>query len=198
MAQGRDLLAGFLVCMGLVILSACTTPPPTGHQPELTFAHLSPIRLGVDRIEIVYAYAPPMRAPNIEHRLPTSPMEAAKHWAEERLQASAGPAIARFIIRDAKAVEEKLATTGDLLGYFTVDQGARYEATLDVLLEIVDGKGKRLAFAEAKAHYTQTVPENMSINEREGYWFGLTENLLKNFDQEMETAIRDHFSDFLR
>ncbi len=198
MVRWRGLLAGFLICAGLAGLSACTTPPPTGHQPELTFAHLPPIRLGVDRIEIVYAYTPPMRAPNVEHRLPTSPMEAAKHWAEERLQASAGPAIARFIIRNAKVVEEKLPTTGGFLGYFTIDQGARYEATLDVFLEIVDGKGKRLAFAEAKANYTQTVPEDMSINERESYWFRLTENLLKSFDQEMGAAIREHLSDFLR
>ena len=167
MAWGRGLPAGFLFCVGLAILSACTTPPPTDHQPELTFAHLSP-------------------------------MEAAKHWAEERLRASVGPAIARFIIRDAKVVEEKLPTTGGFLGYFTVDQEARYEATLDVLLEIVDGEGKRLAFAEAKAHHTQTVPEDLSINERESYWFGLTENLLKSFDQEMETAIRGHLAGFLR
>ncbi|MGB1547384.1 MAG: hypothetical protein ACPHIA_02465 [Alphaproteobacteria bacterium] len=192
------LLAGLLVvCFGL-FLSACATPPPSDRQPELTFSHLPPIRLGVDRIEIVYAYTPPMRAPNVEHRLPTSPMDAAKRWAEERLQAAVGPAIARFTIRDARVIEEKLPTTGGFMGYFTVEQGARYDATLDVLIEIFDGKGGRLAFAEAKAHYDQTIPEDASVNERENYWFKLTENLMKSFDQQMETAIRSHLGGFLR
>ena len=172
--------------------------PPSDHKLELTFAHLSPIRLGVNQIEVVYAYTPPLHAPNIEHRLPISPTQAVKRWTQGRLQASAGPDIARFIIRDAKVVEEKLPTTGGFLGYFTIDQGARYDATLDVLLEIVDGRGKRHAFTEATANYTQTVPEDISINERENYWFGLMENLLKIFDQEMETAIHNHLSDFLR
>ncbi|MCE2510936.1 MAG: hypothetical protein J4G10_08245 [Alphaproteobacteria bacterium] len=197
-AKRVGLLAGFFMGLSLALPGACATPPPSDRQPELTFNHLAPIRLGVDRIEIVHAYAPPLRAPNVEHLLSTPPMDAAKRWAEERLRASVGPATARFTIRDAKVIEEKLPTTGGFLGYFTVEQGARYDATLDVLLEIIDGKGKRIAFAEAAAHYSQTVPEDASINERENYWFQLTENLLKTFDQEMGAAIQSHLAGFLR
>lgn len=183
-------------CLGLFFATACTTPPPATTHAQLTFGHQTPIRLAVEKVEIVRAYAPPMRAPNVEHRFPTSPMKAAERWAADRLQAMGGTAIARFVILDAKVIEEKLPTTGGLGGYFTIDQSARYTAALSVRLEIIGEKGKRLAFAEAKAFRDQSVPENASVNMREDYWFRLTEALIKDFDREMETAIQAHLAGF--
>ena len=185
-----------LFCLGLFFAAACTTPPPATTHAQLTFAHQEPIRLAVGKVEIAHAYAPPLRAPNVEHRFPTPPMRAAERWAADRLQAMGGDAIARFVILDAKVLEEKLPTTGGVGGYFTIDQSARYTASLSVRLEIVDKKGKRLAFAEAKAFRDQTVPENASVNVREEYWFRLTETLVKDFDREMETAIQAHLAGF--
>lgn len=189
-------LSTSLLCLGLLVATACSTPPPAINQPQLTFAHQVPIRLGVRRIEIVRAYSPPMRAPNVEHRFTTSPAKAAERWATDRLQAAGGDAVARFVILDASVLEEKLPTTGGLGGYFTVDQGARYTANLEVRLDILDSKGVRLAFGEAKAFRDQTVPENASINAREGHWFRLTEDLLKDFDREIQTIIQTHLAGF--
>jgi len=194
----KSLVLTFL-CFALSVGTACTTPPPAISQPQLTYAHQAKIHLDVDAIEIVHAYVPPMRAPNVEHLFPTSPMKTVERWATDRL-AAAGTSrtgrTARFVILDAKVVEEKLPTTGGISGYFTVDQGARYTAALEARLEIIDAQGTRRAFAEAKAFRDQTVPENASVNKREDYWFRLTEDLLKDFDREMETAIQTHLAGF--
>ncbi len=184
--------------LAATIPAACTTAPPAISQPSLTFGHLPPIRLGVDRIEILDATQPSMQAPNVEHRFPTPPAKAAERWARDRLHAAVGPATARIVIRNAKVTEEKLPKTSGLTGFFTVDQAARYDATLDVLIEIVDGKGKRLAFAETRVEQSQTVPEDVSVNEREAYWFRLVEALLRTFDAEMEANIRTHLAGYLR
>jgi len=194
----RRALALACLCLALSVNAACTTPPPATNQPQLTYAHQATIRLNVDAIEIVRAYTPPMRTPNVEHLFPTSPMKTAERWATDRLTAAGAPggAIARFVILDARVVEEKLPTTSGIGGYFTVDQGARYTATLEARLEIIDAQGTRRAFAEARAFRDQTVPENASINKREDYWFRLTEDLLKDFDREMEAAIQTHLAGF--
>jgi len=192
-------LALACLCLALSVAAACTTPPPATSQPQLTYTHQAKIRLDVDAIEIVHTYAPPMQAPNVEHLFPTSPMKTAERWATDRLVAAGASrtgVTARFVILDARVVEEKLPTTGGIGGYFTVDQGARYTATLEARLEIIDAQGKRRAFAEAKAFRDQTVPENASINKREDYWFLLTEDLLKDFEREMETAIQTHLAGF--
>ena len=195
----KRLFALTALCLSLSVTAACSTPPPAPSQPQLTYAHKAPIRLDVNAIKIMPAYTPPMRAPNVEHLFPAPPMRAAKNWGTSRLSAadiSASGATARFVILDAGVIEEKLPTTGGIGGYFTVDQGARYTATLKARLEIIDAQGTRIAFAEATAFRDQTIPENASVNKREDYWFRLTEDLLKDFNREMEAAIQTHLSRF--
>ncbi|HKU94715.1 MAG TPA: hypothetical protein VJR58_05535, partial [Vineibacter sp.] len=41
----------------------------------------APLRLDVARVEVVQAYAPPQRVPNVEHRMIISPLATIDDWA---------------------------------------------------------------------------------------------------------------------
>ena len=52
--------------------------------------------------------------------------------------------------------------------------------------------------AEATATRSQTVAENMTLNQREAVWFAMTESAMRELDQKLEIAIRDKLRVFVR
>ncbi|MBI4184650.1 MAG: hypothetical protein HY521_11715 [Proteobacteria bacterium] len=178
-------------------LAACETVPPPRTLPELSFAHLPPIRLAVARLEIDDRYQPPFKEPNVEHRLATPPARAAASWARDRLRADGADGVARFVISRAAVVETHLPTRGGIVGVFTRDQGERYDADLEVMLEILSERGTRLGFINAHASRSRTVEEGISLAERERVWFEMTAALVQDLDGELGRQIRTHLGDFV-
>ncbi|MEK7244475.1 MAG: hypothetical protein AAB223_00465, partial [Pseudomonadota bacterium] len=62
--------------LGLALLTGCETQVPAQKLPDLTFAHLAPLQLAVQRVETVSRFAPTLRAPNVEHAFPVPPARA--------------------------------------------------------------------------------------------------------------------------
>ncbi len=185
-----------LSCLG-VFLAACTTVAPAPGFPDLTYGHLPPIRLDVAAVEIVDAYSPPLRDPNVEHRAPAQPAVAARRWAEDRLVAAGnrgGRAV--YTIRDASIIEIKLEPTSGLKGVFIKDQSERYDARLAVELAIFDATGSQRGNATATATRSRTVPENVTLNERERIWFQMVEGMMADLNRELEKAIGQSLSPF--
>lgn len=52
--------------------------------------------------------------------------------------------------------------------------------------------------AQASASRSQTVAEDMTLNEREAVWFDMTESAMRELDQKLEAAIRDKLRVFVR
>lgn len=177
---------------------SCAQPLPSDPLPELTFAHLEPIELAVGSIEIVEVYIPPLKAPNVEHTFSISPQDAARRWAEQKLRAVGGDGQARFLIQDAAVVETALETEEGIRGAFTTNQSERYDATIEVTLEIRDDRGFQRAFATARAERSQTVPEDLTVRERQIAFFELTEGLMADLIAELETQVGQHLSTYVR
>lgn len=182
----------------ILVLAGCNTPPPVAKFPDITYSHMSPIQLDVKRIEVVWAYAPPYSAPNVDHLFPTPPGKAAERWATDRLKAVGKEGYARFIIRDASVIETRLRKTGGVAGAFTTDQAARYDGVIDVELQLQDDLGQRDGKVFARATMTQTAPENATINQTEQIWFDMTEAMMKQINAQLETNIQTHLRPFLR
>jgi hypothetical protein len=84
-------------------------------------------------------------------------------------------------------------------GAFTTDQAQRYDLSLACSLEILDDRTNiRQAFASAASTRFRTVPEGISINEREKVWFDLVEASMNDINAEMERQIRANMARFLR
>ena len=189
-------------CTVLVVglaLSACQTPDPAPRYADITFSHLEPIKLDVGAIDYSQAYVPPAKIPNVEHLFPQRPSVVARRWAGERLEAvGAISRIARVTLVNASVIGSALDTTQGIKGVFTIDQAARYEATVEILMEIVNSQGVIEGRASAVAQRSTTAPEHINLNERDQIWFELTEAVMRDLDREMEATIRKYLAKFVR
>jgi hypothetical protein len=184
--------------LSLFTLAACVTTGPQPSYPEITFAHLAPIKLDV--AEIVYAprYQPPIAAPNIGHEFPTPPAKAAERWIADRLVAVGTSGQAIVVIRQATGTETKLKVKKGITGAFTTDQAWRYDVGVEIVINAVSLNRKINAEASTAAQQSRTMPEDASLSEREDVWFALTENVMRKFDTNFEAQIRKDLAKFIK
>jgi hypothetical protein len=139
----------------------------------------------VASIEVVDQAASSLAGEHVEHLFPTSPKTALKNWVRDRLSATGQSGLARIVIKDASAVEEKLAKKSGIKGVFTNDQSERYTVNVDTVLEIYDAGANLIAQTTAKSSRYVTVAEDASLLDREKAWFELVEKTMKDFDANM-------------
>lgn len=180
-----------------VALGACETPTPEQKLPGIGFSHLEALRLNVADIEVVSEFKARLQSPNVDHLFPTTPEAALRQWAADRLQPAGKGDTARFIIIDASAIETRLKRDTGLKGTFKKEQSERYEVGVEGSVEILDSRGFRRGFASARASRTRTVPEDITLNDREKVWFEMTEAVMNDFNAELERNIRQHLGGFL-
>jgi len=180
-------------------LAACSSPPPRPRFPELTYGHLGLFTFDVERIEIVSEYKASFGSPNVEHMFPTPPEQTLRRWAQDRLAATGKPGrYARFVIQDAKVTESQLPRTAGVRGAFTTDQTQRYDGTLSAVLEIREERANyRAGTASAWATRARTVPEGITINDREKVWFDLVESMMNDINAELDRQIRANLAQFV-
>jgi hypothetical protein len=87
-------------------------------------------------------------------------------------------------------VETQLPRTTGIRGAFTNEQSQRYEALVEVELEVRNERGFRDGIVTARAERRQSVLEDISLAERERTWFGITEALGRDLNQELERNIQ--------
>ena len=188
----------FLLLTGASALAACDTPPMRQSFATLTFQDRPPIRLDVAQIEIVRAYQAPGAAPNVDHLFPQKPADVAESWGRDVLRAVGQRGMATYTILDAAAVETKLPRSTGLTQVFKTEQSDRYDLRIEVQLEVGNPLLATTGIATATATRSQTVAENMTLNQRETIWFQMTENAMRELDQKLEAAIRDKLRVFVR
>jgi len=180
----------------LAVLAACAFDDPSNRFADITFDHLPDIRLDVGAIKIEQAYVAPGKAPNVDHRFPVPPKDAARRWAEDRLVAQGDRLTFRYIVREASAVETVLKTKSGVTGLITTDQSERYEVHIVVEMQILDGPQVQ-GTASAEARRSVTVPEDITLKEREQVWYKLTEDVMKDLDVQLEETIRSAFFPYI-
>ncbi|MFQ5785044.1 MAG: hypothetical protein ACE5H8_09500 [Alphaproteobacteria bacterium] len=178
-------------------LAACQSPP-TPAFPEITFRHLQPIRLDVADIEYVETYKSPRAAPNVEHLFPVQLAPTVRRWVTERFDAVGITRRARVTLVNAAVTETSLKTKKGLSGLFYNDQAVRYDGTVEVRVEILDDRGLVTGHVRAAAKRSQTVAEDITLNERDEVWFTFTEELMKALDAELDKTIRTYLAPYVR
>jgi hypothetical protein len=195
--MGKALKLLVLAFLAPLALGGCETPLPAQKLPTLTYGHLAPFRLDVARIEIVGQYQAPLKTPNVDHLFPTPPAQALRQWAGDRLRPAGKAGTARFVIVDGAAIETSLKRDTGVTGTFKKEQSERYDVRVEVLLEILDEAGKRLGFTTAHRSRSRTVPEDISLADREAGWFTLTEQVMNDLNAALERAIPEHLGGFV-
>lgn len=194
-------IPNLLKCAALLLavaVAGCTSAPTAPTYPEIRFANKPAILLDVARVDIVEAYRPPLKVPNVDHLFPVRPSYAARQWARDRLRAGGTTGRAEAVIRDASATETALKRTEGVRGAFTTDQAERYDAAITVSVHILDSLGKELANASATARYSRTVAEDVTLNERERVWYGMTTAMMHALDKALEGEMKKSLAAYLK
>lgn len=193
----RFLLATVITGL-LAALTACETALPLRTFPDLRYDHLTPIRLDAVRVDVIQNYKSTGAKPYVEHEFPTRPATVAAQWATDRLKATGVNNIVRVTVVNGAVVEVPLKRTTGVSGMFTTDQSERYDGTLEIRIQIIGPRGRQLAFVSARATRSRTVPENITLADREKAWFRMTESMMNDLNLSLERQIREHFRQWLR
>ena len=184
----------FLVLSAAALLAGCAGRPVIRTLPAIGFA--SPATLPLDVAAVTFAseaaggaVAEPAR--DVRFDLSEWPGDVVRRWSEERLRPAGDRGEARVVLLESRFVAVPLDTAGTLEGFFTDEQSVAYEGSLAVRIEIVDhpsGDG----FAEARSYRRQTVPESLSIVEREETLHALYQDVVTALDEQLEAEMAEH------
>jgi hypothetical protein len=186
---------------GLLALAGCSPSATRPTFPEIRFTDRPKLRLDVARIEVEHVFRPTFRDPQVEHLFPVAPELAAETWARDRLEATnpGSPRRARVRILDASVRETPLKKqTEGVRGMFTTDQAARYDATVEMAIDLLGEHGLPERSVTAKAQRSTTVKEGITPNERDQVWYELTRAVMNDLDRQLETEIRNNFGFYVQ
>jgi len=190
----RASILGFVA----VVLAACAGDKPPPKVPPLDFTKLPEIRLDVADLQVIPAYAQTQRRPHVEHLFPTPPQDALERWAREKILAAGSTRRAMVVIREASVIEVPLKTKRGLTGALTKEPSERYEAVMEVELEIRDDRGERIGWATTRTSRERTVQEGITEPERKVFWQELTGQLVEDMAQAMARRIDESLSQYRR
>ena len=194
---GRMGLATVALLAVAVIAVGCETAPPRHESTPPSFAALAPLVFDLGRIEIVERPAAP-HPDDVEHLFPTPPAVAIGLWVTDRLRASGTIGTLRVTVEEASARSTPLATNTDLKGLFTEEQAERLDLRLRVTIEAIDANGQVNGSASADASRSRTLPEGITLVERERIYDETVRALLHDYNASKERAIRQYLHLYLR
>lgn len=181
-----------------MLLTGCAVKTTSAPEVSLTFMNRPAIHLNVGKIQVVNRYQMPLKPPLVEHLMPVAPGAGVERWAMDILRAIGSGNTAILTIHDASVTEISLQQKPGLKALLTLDQAQRYDARLRATLEIRDVNGQQRGQVEVEVTRSQTVPENITLNQRTAVWFQMVEGLLADFAAQMELQVRKDLGTFLR
>jgi hypothetical protein len=70
--------------------------------------------------------------------------------------------------------------------------------TIEAVLSIRGADGRQVATTDARVSRSTTLPEQMSLNERDTALYNFNKDLLTSFDQQMTQNIEQYLGGYLR
>lgn len=168
------------------LAAGCSGPAGGPSLEPVGFAHRTPLVFDVSRVVFDDRYRPSSSAPNVEHLFRQPPSEVVAAWARDRLRAAGGAGTLRVVLRRAAVVEAPAPA------------GRRYEAGIDMALEVLDASGARRANVDVALTRSRTVPSGATLGEREAAWHGMARAVGTALDGALEAAARRSLGDWLR
>jgi hypothetical protein len=179
-------------------LAGCVTPAPRQSFPDIRFTNERPLRIDAASVEVLKDFRPSFKPPEVEHLFPIPPELAVENWVHDRLQAGGTGRRVLVHIVDASVREVELPKTEGLRGVFTTEQAERYEARVEVRIDLVNERGFPERTVTTQASRTRSVPEGITPNQRDQVWYEMTRAIMAYVDQELERQLRDNFTFYVQ
>ena len=193
----RHTLALLPTGLALTLLGGCATQPAPRRYADITFRNLPPIQMAVGAVETVVAWQAPFGNGHVESEMPVDATATAARWGAERLLATGGPGRAVVTVEEMSVVETNLSTTSGIRGAFTTDQAQRYDLRLVMRVRADDPVRLTTAETIVTAERSRTVPEGLTLAEREGIWYDTIEQLMRDMDARLSDAVRREMTAFV-
>ncbi len=186
----------FVVAAAALALAACASEKPPPKVVPLSFGNLPEIRLDVAELQIIPAYAPSKRRPQVEHLFHTTPQDALRNWAGAKIKAAGRTNRAMVVVRQASVIEVPLRVKKGIRGALTKEPSERYEAVLEVELEIRDDAGRRIGWMTTRVSRDRSVQEGISEPERMVFWQKFTGELVTDLARAFDRRVSEHLAKF--
>jgi len=189
--------------LAATVVTACASEdPPARAFPDLRWTHAQPMVIAAQGAgggpEVVQAFTPPLTDPHVEHLMPLPPHKAIATWARDRLHTTGvGDKTLRVVIHDASVTETALDTKGGVKGFLTDEPEARYEARVDVEVQLVNPDGSIDRRNRVTGWRTKSISEKASLADREAAWFAMTEALMSDLNSQLDAGVRQNFDSVL-
>jgi len=166
---------------------------------KLEFANRQVLNVDATSLELKIGEPPPREYPHVNYRSHVRFEDGAREWAGQHFKLT-GDSVntLRITIRKGDIVEKLLPVKKGIKGWFTKDQSAEYEATLDLEIAIVNPNGQVLTSAAGKASTTRTVPEGTTDSDKQQVWTGLIIATFDNLDSELQPQLRSVMGQYIR
>lgn len=184
----------------LLITTAAAAQDAAGVTPiKLEFANRQVLNVDATSLELKIGEPPPREYPHVNYRSHVRFEDGAREWAGQHFKLT-GDSVntLRITIRKGDIVEKLLPVKKGIKGWFTKDQSAEYEATLDLEIAIVNPNGQVLTSAAGKASTTRTVPEGTTDADKQQVWTGLIIATFDNLDSELQPQLRNVMGQYIR
>lgn len=185
-------------CLGLGLLSACSSAPSAPQFADIRFNDQPVMKLDASAVDVRSDFVPTGKAPNVDYLFPVTPLHALENWAHDRLAPAGSASRAVFTILDASVVEVDLPRkTGFFATTFTTQESERYDMKLIARLDLVDARGLVVRTVGVTALRSQSITDSTSPNKRDEIWYDMLKTAMGDFNRQMESEIRDNFGAYL-
>jgi hypothetical protein len=165
----------------------------------LLFKNKAELQVDATSIEFVNDGIPPRDYPHVNHRSQLRFEDAAREWASGRFNLTGNSANRlRITIKNSDLTEKLLPVKKGIKGWFTKDQSAEYEATLQVELAIIDPNGQVLSSASGQSQNTMTVREDATEADKQQVWTGMIIAAFDLLDTQLEPQVRQVMAQYIR
>ena len=178
-------------------LAGCAIDPDRHEFPQITFAHLPAFKLDVGQVEIHNDYSSGDPS-DIAGEFPEPPARVAQQWAQDRLTAVGTRGQATYSIISARSTRTSLPRSEGVQAVLTTDQSDRYDLDIKVKLDVGNPIIQRTGTVTAEASRSQTVAENMTLNQREVALFNLLDQTMRDLNGQLEKLIPQYLGPFLK
>ena len=189
------ILAVLLSC-GVLLLNACSSPPPTPSFAPITFTDYPTLKVNAPSIEVQDDFVSPLAPPHVEYEMPVRPVELVRSWVRDRLRPVGSSGVFRVVIKDASVIAEKLPTKGGIEGALTTQQGTNLSAKISVEFDY-DQPNQGSSTTTVNVSRTQTLAEDISINDRDKAYYQLAKDLAADLNREIEAGLNQNMRDAL-
>ncbi len=194
----RFALAAVLVVAGTLGVATAAPQAFAGAQ-TLMFKNRAALQVDATAIEFVNDGIPPRDYPHVNHRSQLRFEDAAREWAGGRFQLTGNSVNKlRITIKGSDLTEKLLPVKKGIKGWFTKDQSAEYEASLQVELAIIDPNGQVLSSASGASNNTMTVREDATEADKQQVWTGMIIAAFDLLDNQLEPQVRQVMAKYIR